>query len=108
MIWLIDELSKYFGIIIFLGFIVYLVKKRRRSKQEYQEYIEKIKPMGQYMILFSLLVAIPLALIVIALAIKEEISFLAMFVGIGASIVIVLPWVIYYLVLYRKKKKTSD
>lgn len=108
MIWLIDELSKYLGIIVFIGFIVYLIRKRKRSKKEYQEYIEKIKPMGQYIVLLSLLMAVPIALLVIALAIKGQITFLEMLGGIGVSMLIVLPWAIYYLVLYRKRKKSSD
>lgn len=105
MIWLIDELSQYLGIIVFLGFIVYLIRKRKKSKKEYIEYIEKIMPMGQYIVLLSLLMAVPIALLVIALAIKGQITFLEMLGGIGVSILIVLPWVIYYLVLYRKRKK---
>lgn len=76
MIWLIDELSQYFGFLVFIAFIVYLIRKRRKSKKDYQEYIEKIKPMGQFLVLLSFLVAIPIALLVIALAIKGRINFL--------------------------------
>lgn len=108
LIWLIDELSQHLGIIVFLGFIIFLIRKRKRSKKEYQEYIEKIKPMGQYIVLLSLLMAVPIALLVIALAIKGQITFLEMLGGIGVSMLIVLPWVIYYLVLYKKRHKSSN
>lgn len=108
MIRIIDELSQYLGIIVFIVFIFYLIRKKRRSKKEYQEYVEKIKPMGQYIVLLSLLMAVPIALLVIALAIKGQITFLEMLGGIGVSTLIVLPWAIYYLVLYKKEKKSSD
>lgn len=105
MLELLENIDKYFGLIILIPVLIFLFKKRR--KQDTQ-YLEKVKPAFYYWIAMSVLIFLPMVLLALVLLVQGRNDFVETMLVIGFIILIALIPALIYFMLYRKNNKTKN